>query len=316
MKDTLLLIDGNNLAYRCKFVFNLTNKGIDVSVVYGFLRTLESLIKKNNPSSVIVAWDGRVPKYRKTLVPEYKANRHHSDDPDERADFIRQMDELHTYALPRMGIVSIRRPYIEADDLLYHASIISSHEENIIVTGDKDLLQALSNRTKVYSPNKDIYYDVSKFEKEFGITVSQYVWWKSLQGDGSDNVPGVPGVGAVTATKLLNKFVDIDKLFYEISCGNFSTKISQAINEFGYDKLHNNYKVMSLDLDRFGARYSLSNELKYYKRAEKHLVKEYILRSAFISLLDSFPKLVADLDVPRFDNRMRYPVVIDERRFF
>ena len=317
MTDTLLLVDGNNLAYRCKFVFSLSNRGQDVSVTYGFLRVLESLIKKNKPSAIIVAWDGKVPKYRRQLIPEYKANRHVDEDPDERADFIRQMDELHTYALPRMGILSVRKSYIEADDLLYHASVISLHEKNVIVTSDKDLLQALSEKTLVYSPIKDKYYNISNFEEEYGMPVSKYVWWKSLQGDGSDNVPGVHGIGGVTSTRLLNKFPSVEVMFEEIENGNFDTKIALVIKEFGYERLVNNYKVMDLKLDRYGARCALLEELKFYKRCNKDIIKKCFLRSAFTSLLDALPGSLTCLDVPKFDQlTIRYPVVIGERRSY
>jgi DNA polymerase-1 len=313
MSDTLLLIDGNNLAYRCKFVFSLSNRGVDVSVTYGFLRVLESLIKKNKPSSVVVAWDGRVPKFRRHLVPEYKANRHKDDDPEERENFNRQMDELHNYVLPRMGILSVKRQYVEADDLVHHASMLSLHENNIIVTGDKDLLQSISTSTTVYSPNKDKYYDISKFEAEYGLKLSKFVWWKALQGDGSDNIPGVYGIGESIATKLLNKFPDVLTMFSDIETGKFTGKIADRIKEFGYERLVNNYKVMNLSIDRVGARYALSEELKFYRKADKKLVKNYFLRSAFISLLDSLPMLVSNLEMPRFDSTMRHPIVACER---
>jgi DNA polymerase-1 len=313
MSDTLLLIDGNNLAYRCKFVFQLSNRGQDVSVTYGFLKVLESFIKKYKPSSIIVAWDGRVPKFRRYLVPEYKINRHKDEDPEERADFNRQMNELHNYTLPRMGILSVRRNYIEADDLLHQASLISLHTENIIVTGDKDLLQSLSPTTKVLSPTKNVLYDVAKFEEEYGIKLSKFVWWKALQGDGSDNIPGIYKVGEVTATKLLNEFDSIIALFSDIEQGIFKGKTAERIREFGYERLVKNYRVMNLTQDRTGARFAINEELKYYKPADKNLVKNYFLRNAFISLLDTLPHMTSNLQIPRINMTMRYPTVFEER---
>ena len=313
MSDTLLLIDGNNLAYRCKFVFQLSNRGQDVSVTYGFLKVLESLMKKFKPTSVIVAWDGKVPKFRRHFVPEYKINRHKDEDPEDRANFNRQMDELHYYILPRMGTLSVKRNYTEADDLLHQASIMSLHEESIIITGDKDLLQSLSRKTKVYSPSKEKLYTVKDFEEEYNLKLSQYVWWKALQGDGSDNIPGVQKVGEVTATKILKEFDTIVALFSAIEVGDFAGKIADRIKEFGYERLVKNYKVMNLFTDRTGARYTLLEELKYYKLSDKKLVKNYLLRNAFVSLLDNLPNMSSNLTIPKLDTTMRCPVVVDER---
>ncbi|MFA5036403.1 MAG: 5'-3' exonuclease H3TH domain-containing protein [Candidatus Izemoplasmatales bacterium] len=313
MSDTLLLIDGNNLAYRCKFVFQLSNRGQDVSVTYGFLKVLESLMKKFKPTSVIVAWDGKVPKFRRHFVPEYKINRHKDEDPEDRANFNRQMDELHYYILPRMGTLSVKRNYTEADDLLHQASIMSLHEESIIVTGDKDLLQSLSRKTKVYSPSKEKLYTVKDFEEEYDLKLSQYVWWKALQGDGSDNIPGVQKVGEVTATKILKEFDTIVALFSAIEVGDFAGKIADRIKEFGYERLVKNYKVMNLFTDRTGARYTLLEELKYYRLSDKKLVKNYLLRNAFVSLLDNLPNMSSNLTMPKLDTTMRCPVVVDER---
>jgi DNA polymerase-1 len=313
MSDTLLLIDGNNLAYRCKFVFQLSNREQDVSVTYGFLKVLESLNKKLKPTSVIVAWDSKVPKFRRHFVPEYKINRHKDEDPDDRANFNRQMDELHYYILPRMGTLSVKRNYTEADDLLHQASIMSLHEESIIITGDKDLLQSLSRKTKVYSPSKEKLYTVKDFEEEYNLKLSQYVWWKALQGDGSDNIPGVQKVGEVTATKILKEFDTIVALFSAIEVGDFAGKIADRIKEFGYERLVKNYKVMNLFTDRTGARYTLLEELKYYKLSDKKLVKNYLLRNAFVSLLDNLPNMSSNLTMPKLDTTMRCPVVVDER---
>jgi 5'-3' exonuclease len=135
-----------------------------------------------------------------------------------------------------------------------------------------------------------------------------------LQGDGSDNIPGVYGVGESTATKLLNKFPNMITLYSDIESGKYTGKIAERIKEFGYERLTNNYKVMNLSLDRVGARYALSEELKFYRKADKKFVKNYFLRSAFISLLDSLPMLVSNLEIPRFDPTMRYPIIACERK--
>src|SRR5512139_1910981 len=112
-----IIIDANHLAHRCRHVFNLSNKGVDVSVTYGFLKVMGSIIDKFKPQSVIVCWDGGIPEHRRKCYPEYKASRDHGD-PLEYVEFERQCDELYGYALPMMGVVNIRRMGIEADDLM------------------------------------------------------------------------------------------------------------------------------------------------------------------------------------------------------
>lgn len=311
--DTLLLIDGNNLAYRCRYTFQLSNRGQDISVVYGFLKVTESLIKKHKPVSVMVAWDGRVPKFRRILVPEYKANRHADEDPLLREDFNRQIRELHHYALPKMGILTVKQDYTEADDLLYHASVLSMHEENIIVTGDKDLLQALSSRTKVLSPTKDILYDIPKFEEIYGFPHHKFVWWKAIQGDGSDNIPGTPGIGEATASKYMKQYDSINKIFSEIESGTLVTKTALELQKFGISRILNNYDVIDLSIDRCGARRALLKEVKFYKEADRTSIKKYFLRNAFVSLLDTFPLLLSELRLPKFSTDYRYPVPAIER---
>jgi DNA polymerase-1 len=261
---------------------------------------------------VIVAWDGRVPKFRRQLVPSYKADRHKDEDPAEREDFNRQMDELHTYALPRLGILSVRRQHVEADDLLHHASRISMHERNVIVTGDKDLLQSITDNTFVYSPNKEILYDRSKFEESYGLPLPRFVVWKSIQGDGSDNIPGVRGIGEVTATKLLNNVQwsdDLRSVYESLIAG--TSKAAKLLKEFGYDNLCKNMQVMDLSLDKTGSRYALLEEVKFYRETDRKVVKNYLLRSAFVSLMDNLPSLAAYLTVPQFDKTARYPIIVE-----
>jgi hypothetical protein len=102
-------------------------------------------------------------------------------------------------------------------------------------------------------------------------------------------------------------------MFSDIETGKYTGKIADRIKEFGYERLVNNYKVMNLSIDKVGARYALSEELKFYRKADKKLVKNYFLRSAFVSLLDSLPMLVSNLEMPRFDSTMRHPIVACER---
>lgn len=139
----ILLFDANNLAYRCRYAYDLSHNGEDVSVLFGFLKVLSSTIRKFGDVKVVVAcWDGGVPAYRKEAQPEYKASRDHSDDETYR-DFVRQVRILHNF-LPKLGVSSVRKRNCEADDLIAKAAkVFHGDYLKIIVSSDKDLLQCV-----------------------------------------------------------------------------------------------------------------------------------------------------------------------------
>lgn len=311
-----LIVDGNNLAHRCAHVFSLSNKGEDVSVTYGFLRTLSSYISKFSASSVTVCWDGGTPLFRKARLPEYKAHRVHSDDFD-YDDFLRQIGVLEQI-LPLCGILSVRRVHTEADDLMYHASRIYM-DDRIIITTDKDLLQALMVGVYVYSPTKDVIYDVSSMEKEYGIDWFRYLDWRALQGDDSDNIPGIPGVGEKTATKLIAEFGDISGV-YNASIGNnpkgyLSDKLAERIKSFGLNKLISNIYVSALYCDRVGAKRSLVDAVYGYSEADVKQVKRFIVQNGFTSLLENgFLGSIRKLGAPELlQTQFRIPSIMQVR---
>ena len=313
-----LLIDGNNLAHRCRHVFSLSNRGEDVSVKFGFLKVLQSLMRKFKPSSVIVCWDGGVPDIRVKAVPEYKASRDHGD-PLEYEDFIRQINELITYSLPMMGIVCARRPGVEADDLLYHASRMLA-DDSVIVTSDKDLLQAVGNGVKVHNPARDTTYDVETLKEEIGIGVMNYVDWRAIQGDGSDNIPGVPGIGEKTATKLFQQWGSLTGIFNAAAGinpkGTIDGKLGDNIRAFGIHRVFQNVFVMGLYFDRIGARKEIIESCARYSHCNLQMAKRYLLSNAFVSLADSsFLGLVYKLKRPELNVQgMRIPVVPCKRK--
>lgn len=285
-----LLIDGNHLAHRCRHTFNLSNNGVDVSVTYGFLRVMFSLISKWDIGSVTVCFDGGIPEFRRNAVPSYKANRHKDEDPIEYAEFLRQITELDTYALPMMGVVVVRRYGVEADDLLYHASRLYI-EDSIIVTGDKDLLQAADKHVAVYNPGKEKLYHQIDVEEEIGLPFNSLLDWRALQGDSSDNIPGVQGIGEKTSTKLLQQFGDVSGVYNAAMGrnpkGTLQPKLASAVIEFGWPRIVNNIYVSALYADRVGAKAAVLESIQLYHVYDKVRVKKYLWRNAFVSLMDS-----------------------------
>ncbi len=314
----LLLIDGNNLAHRARHVFSLSNKGVDVSVTYGVIRIISSLISKYDPTSVMVCFDGGTPEFRKRFVPEYKANRHKDEDPMAWEDFNRQMNELSDYALPLMGMAVARKLGAEADDLLYHASRMYNGN-SLIVTNDKDLLQAVSEKTSVLNPSKEVIVTLDNFEEVTGISKNLYVDWRAIQGDGSDNIPGVPGIGEKTATKLFKEFGSLSNII-NATLGHHPTlklegKLGANIASFGIDRIAKNVYVTALYADRVGAKQAVLDAVYNYKQADKDRVKKYLMRNGFVSLMEGkFYRSIMKLEVPEFDHtNIRIPVVINRR---
>ena len=309
----ILIIDGNNLAYRAKHVFSLSNRGEDVSVVYGFIRVLNSLMSKYKPTSVIVCWDNGIPDFRRQAVPSYKANRHSDDDHDERENFYMQIDELHTYALPMFGMISVAKHGAEADDLMYQASRLCV-DECIIVTSDKDLIQAVNYKTKVMNPARDTLYTVDNIEEHFGVPLNHFVDWRAIQGDSSDNIPGVYGIGEKTATKLFKEYGTLTNIVNKASKSD--NKVMQHIVEFGFQKLVNNIMVTALYADRVGARLAILDALEMFRKADKDRTKKYFMRKAFVSLIDGeFFSNILRLRKPDVSTKnMRLPVIAGVRR--
>ena len=319
--STAIIIDGNNMAHRARYAFSLSNKGEDVSVLYGFLKMLKKSMEVFDPDYVIVCWDGGIPEYRRQRVPEYKANRHLDDDPLEYDSFVSQMQELDTWVLPMMGVISARKSGAEADDLMWHASRIISTEDIVIITSDKDLLQAASDRVRIYSPTKDAVYGVEDVEDYAGVPLINYVDWRALQGDSSDNIAGVKGIGEKTATKLFNEFGSLTGIV-NMALGHcpdrdkkMSKHLKDNINEFGFEKLVNNIYVMTLYFDRVGAKISIMDAVADWKPANKMRFKKYLMSKAFVSLMDGeFYGSIMGLQQPHcYIENMRTPVVPPKR---
>jgi 5'-3' exonuclease len=292
------------MAYRAKYAFSLSNRGEDVSVSYGMLRMIKKLMERFEPKSVIVCWDGGVPEFRCKAVPSYKANRHKDDDPLEYESFLAQMIELDTYAFPLMGIISARKEGAEADDLMHHASRILL-EDSIIVTSDKDLIQSVNPQVDVYSPNKDKLYTLDNIEDELDIPLTQYIDWRALQGDSSDNIPGVKGIGEKTATKLFKEYGTLTGIVNKALGINpngkkMSERMSENIKDFGFRKLTANIKVMALYADRVGARMAIIDAVDHCKPSSKDRIKRYLINNAFVSLMDGeFYHSLTELECPQ-----------------
>jgi DNA polymerase-1 len=217
---TLALIDGNSVAYRAFYALPpdlATKSGQVTNAVFGFTRMLIRLLKDYHPEGIAVAWDVSRQTFRTESYPEYKSQRERA--PDEFRSQLPLMDEV----LQTLNITQLRQEGYEADDLiatLVRRSVEAGWEV-LIVTGDRDAFQLIEGPVKVVYTRRGIsdivLADESYVEERYGIRPDQYVEYASLRGDTSDNLPGVPGVGEKTASRLIADYGDLDNLYLSVT---------------------------------------------------------------------------------------------------
>lgn len=215
-RRVLLLVDGNALVHRAFHALpplTTSKTGEMVNAVYGFANTLFKVVGILKPSHWAIAFDYPAPTFRHALYDQYKAQR--PPTPEELKGQIRRVHEL----VDVLGMPSFELQGYEADDIL--GTLASqAHAVGIdaaILTGDRDLLQMVGPGITVLLPGRNfsdaITYDDAAVEARFGVKPGQLTSYKALVGDPSDNIPGVPGIGDKTATKLLTTFENLDSIF-------------------------------------------------------------------------------------------------------
>lgn len=218
MPPTLYLIDGHALAYRMYFALTgggtnqrwQTSKGEPTAGTYGFARELIRILEQEKPEYMAVAFDtGKT--FRHEMFPKYKATRAKMPE-DLRPQIKRIREMVDAFNLPRLEMEGY-----EADDVLGSVARLAAAQGLgvKIITGDRDLLQLVNERTAVYvaGDNKTYVTDQDVINSKFGIPPQQVIDYKAIVGDKSDNIPGVPGVGEKTAGRLLEKYGTLDEIY-------------------------------------------------------------------------------------------------------
>jgi DNA polymerase-1 len=211
----LYVIDGNSLIYRAFYALPLmhNSRGEHTNAIYGFTGMLLKLIEEEKPDYLAVAMDYPAPSFRQQIYTDYKGHREKT--PDELKEQVQRIREI----MAALGIPVFEAEGYEADDVIGTMAARAGEEgfSTTIVTGDADLLQLINGAVTVLFTRKGITqmerYDRSKLIESYGLEPAQFVDYKALKGDPSDNIPGVPGIGDKTARRLLQQYGDLDKLY-------------------------------------------------------------------------------------------------------
>ena len=217
--DTIVIIDGNSLINRAYYAIQrpmITKEGMYTQGIYGFLSMLFKIRADYQPTHMLVAFDRKAPTFRHQQYGEYKAGR--KGMPEELAMEMPVLKEI----LDAMGIARYETDGFEADDIIGTTARMSEEAglKAYIITGDRDALQLATDKTSVIITKKGIsefkLYDDDAMKEEYGFDHEQFIDYKALRGDTSDNIPGIPGVGEKTAVKLIQQFGSLEELIKRI----------------------------------------------------------------------------------------------------
>ena len=289
MPPTLYLIDGHALAYRMYFALTAvggsqrwqTSKGEPTAGIYGFARELLRIIEQEQPEYLAVAFDvGKT--FRDQLFPAYKGTREKMpDDLRPQIGRIRQM--VDAFNIPRLEMEGY-----EADDVLGSVARIAA-EQGLgvkIVTGDRDLLQLVNERTVVYLAGDDQNYIKDEdVVKKLGVPPKKVVDYKSLVGDKSDNIPGVAGIGEKTAIALIEKYGTLENIYNHIDEVENRWKGKLEANKAN--------AFLSRDLAQIKTDLNIKLDLEHAKTHELNIpaIEAFFRELEFRSLLKTLEKL-------------------------
>ncbi len=233
-REKLLLFDTNSIIHRAFHALPplKDSEGNPAGALYGSLLAFFKILQEINPCYVAVAFDSPGKTFRHKKYKEYKANRPKA--PEELISQIKKTKEVFA----KIGVKVFSKEGLEADDIVGAISYQAPQEiETVIVTGDADILQLVNEKTKVYTLKRGVketvLYDKERVKEKYeGVGPEKIIEIKSLQGDPSDNIPGVKGVGKKTAVKLIREFKNLENLYISLEdgkCDSFSEGLKKKL---------------------------------------------------------------------------------------
>lgn len=283
----LLALDGNSIVNRAFYGIKLlsTKDGQYTNAIYGFMNILNSLIQREAPDGVAVAFDLKAPTFRHKMYDEYKAGR--KPMPAELASQLPVLKELLTL----LGYSCIELEGYEADDILGTLSLAAEQNDDVCVisTGDRDSLQLVSEHTtvllaatKMGKPEIIEYNPQTLFEK-YGLTPREMIELKTLMGDASDHIPGVAGVGEKTATDLIKRYHSVEYIYDNLDTLDIKDGVK---NKLAADK---DNAFLSKQLGTICRNVPISVDFSEYafKKQDKCALANMLRRLEFFKMLDN-----------------------------
>lgn len=266
-----VLVDGNALLHRAFHATPplTTSKGELVNAVFGFTNMLLRSWDDLKPDYLAIAWDKGAPTFRHQAYTQYKATRGPTDDA-----LHGQYGRVHQ-VVESLNIPEFSLDGFEADDLIGTLARQATEKdpgiEVIVLTGDRDIMQIINPRVKVLMPKKTLadvgLYGEAEFFLRFSFEPKQIIEYKALAGDASDNIPGVIGIGEVTATKLINKFGNIETIYLPENLQTLPERTQKLLSE-GAESAVLSKKLATLDLNSPIKLDFKKCQVKDYKRQE------------------------------------------------
>jgi DNA polymerase-1 len=302
---TLALIDGNSIAYRAFYALPedlATKSGQVTNAVFGFTRMLIRLLKDFHPDGIAVAWDVSRKTFRTETYPEYKAQR------EKAPDHFRSQLPLMDKVLESLQITQLRMEGYEADDLIatLTKNAVEGGWEVLIVTGDRDAFQLVGGPVRVVYTRRGIsdtiIADEAYVEERYGIRPDQYVEYAALRGDTSDNLPGVPGVGEKTASRLVADHGGLDAIYTAIADQTPKLRESLAAHR---EQVFLNKDLMTLvdDLD-IGVAIEDLHTREWDRLAVKDLFDSLEFHSMWGDLEEALPSAAGVAEVLEVESRL------------
>jgi len=213
-EKTLYLIDGTAYIYRAYHAIRgLSNsRGLPTNAIFGFTRMLMKLMEDRSPQYVAMFFDAKGPTFRHEMYKDYKANR-----PPMPEDMVVQLPYIKEVTAA-FNLPTIEMSGFEADDLIGTAARLAEEQgySVVIVTGDKDFMQLVTDKIAIWDPMKDSTIDIQSFKEKFGIEPHQMIDVQGLSGDTADNIPGVPGIGQKTALSLIKTYRSMQQVYQKL----------------------------------------------------------------------------------------------------
>lgn len=248
----LMILDGNSIVNRAFYGVRALNApdGTPTNAIFGFINIFQRLLEEQKPDAVCVSFDLKAPTFRHKEYDGYKAQR--KGMPEELAAQMPLLKE----ALDAMGICRYELEGYEADDILGTAAAIceKSGWDCVIVTGDKDSLQLISDRTSVCNvktrmgQTETILYTPERFQEEYGFEPQLMVDLKALMGDSSDNIPGVPGIGEKTAMSLVQRYGRLSDIYADLNALDIKDGVRKKLAQ-GRDSAEMSYRLATIVRD-------------------------------------------------------------------